>query len=437
MERAPGAKGISMKAEKPTSKDTRKTGWRHWLRVLGPGLTTGAADDDPSGIATYSVVGAQHGNAFLWSAFATWPLMACVQMTCARVGMVSGAGLGEAFRKKLPRGVPVLLTLALFAANAINIAADLEGMGEAMSMLHLGPSLLYVVLFGVLLAFLGIRLPYPAIAKVLKWLALALLAYVVTAFLAKPDWAAIAHDIVHPPLPAASQTWQALVAILGTTISPFLFYWQAGQEIEEQKEEGKTTPRARRNATQSEILDRRVDVGAGTFASNLVMFFIILTASLTLHAHGTPHIETTKDAAEALRPIAGQGAYLLFTIGLVGTGLLAIPTLAGSAAYAFAETFSWRYGLAEKFARAVPFYAVYVAAIAGGVALDLAGVPAVKALVWSAIVNGLLAPIVLVALIAVVTDRKLMNGQPSPPFMVAVVALTAGLMAAAGVAMFL
>ncbi|MET0231434.1 MAG: divalent metal cation transporter [Rhodanobacteraceae bacterium] len=414
-----------------------KKGWRHWIGVLGPGLTAGAADDDPSGIATYSVVGAQHGNAFLWSAFATWPLMACVQMTCARVGMVSGAGLGEAIRKKLPRGVPLLLTFALFVANAINIAADLEGMGEAMSMLHLGPSLLYVVIFGVLLAYIGVRLPYASIARVLKWLALALIAYVVTAFLAGPDWSAIAHDVVHPPLPAGKDAWQALVAILGTTISPFLFYWQAGQEIEEQKEAGKMTPRERCNATRSELIDRRVDVGAGTFASNLVMFFIILTASLTLHAHGTTQIETTKDAAEALRPVAGQGAYLLFTIGLVGTGLLAIPTLAGSAAYAFAETFSWRYGLAEEFRRAVPFYAVYIAAIAGGVALDLAGVSAVKALVWSAIVNGLLAPVVLVALIAVVTDKKLMNGQPSPPLMVAVVALTAALMAAAGVAMFL
>jgi Mn2+/Fe2+ NRAMP family transporter len=426
-----------MKARKSSSAPRAVSRWRHWLGVLGPGLTTGAADDDPSGIATYSVVGAQHGNAFLWSAFATWPLMACVQMTCARVGMVSGAGLGDAIKRKLPRGFPLFLTLALFAANAINIAADLEGMGEAVSMLHLGPSLLYVVLFGVLLAYLGVRLPYASIARVLKWLALALLAYVITAFLSKPDWAAIAHDVVHPPLPAGKDAWQALVAILGTTISPFLFYWQAGQEIEEQKEQGKTTPRERCNASDSEILDRRVDVGAGTFASNLVMFFIILTASLTLHAHGAPHIETTKDAAEALRPIAGQGAYLLFTIGLVGTGLLAIPTLAGSAAYAFAETFSWRYGLSEKFAKAIPFYAVYVAAIAGGVALDLAGVSAVKALVWSAIINGLLAPIVLVALVAVVTDRKIMKGQPSPPFMVAMVALTAGLMAAAGVAMFL
>jgi len=426
-----------MKAKKSTAAAGAPSRWRHWLGVLGPGLTTGAADDDPSGIATYSVVGAQHGNAFLWSAFATWPLMACVQMTCARVGMVSGAGLGEAIKKKLPRGVPLVLTLALFVANAINIAADLEGMGEAVSMLHLGPSLLYVVLFGVLIAYLGVRLPYASLARVLKWLALALLAYVITAFLAKPQWALIAHDVLHPPVPHGKDAWQALVAILGTTISPFLFYWQAGQEIEEQKAAGKKTPRERCNATDAEILDRRVDVGAGTFASNLVMFFIILTASLTLHAHGTTHIETTKDAAEALRPVAGEGAYLLFTIGLVGTGLLAIPTLAGSAAYAFAETFSWRYGLAEEFARAVPFYAVYVAAIGGGIALDVAGVSAVKALVWSAIVNGLLAPIVLAALLLVVADKKLMNGQPSPPFMIAVVALTVILMAAAGVAMFL
>jgi len=417
--------------------EKKKPRWKHWLGVLGPGLTTGAADDDPSGIATYSVVGAQYGNAFLWSAFATWPLMACVQMTCARVGMVSGQGLGAALKKKLPTSLAALLAFALFAANAINIAADLAGMGEAMSMLHLGPALLYVVVFGVALAVFGVRLPYASIAKWLKWLALALIAYVITAFLAKPEWGHIAHDVIHPPLPSGKDAWQALVAILGTTISPFLFYWQAGQEIEEQKEAGKKTTRERMNASRSEIIDRRVDVGAGTFASNAVMFFIILTASLTLHAHGTTHIETTKDAAEALRPVAGQWAYLLFTVGLVGTGLLAIPTLAGSAAYAFAETFSWRYGLNEKFAHAVPFYAVYIASIAGGIVLDLVGVSAVKALVWSAVINGLLAPIVLAALIAVVVDKKLMKGQPSSKWMVGVVSLTALLMAAAGVAMFI
>src|SRR5690349_48605 len=385
---------------------------RKWWRALGPGLITGAADDDPAGIATYSVVGAQFGNAFLWSAFATWPLMACVQMTCARVGLVSGAGLGCAVRKKFPQWVGAVLALALFAANAINIAADLAGMGEATSLLHLGPALLYVLLFGVVLAFIGVRLPYATIAKFLKWLALALLAYVVSAFLAKPQWSQVAHDVLHPSLPHGREGWQALVAILGTTISPYLFYWQAGQEIEEQKEEGKTSKAQRVNATKGEIGERRADVAAGTIASNAVMFFIILTASITLHAHGTTHIETTKQAAEALRPVAGDLAFLIFSIGLVGTGLLAIPTLAGSAAYAFAETFDWRYGLDERFRRAVPFYAVYIAAIVGGIVLNLAGVPAVKALVWSSVVNGLLAPIVLIALLAVIVDKKLMKGQP-------------------------
>ena len=410
---------------------------RKWLRTLGPGLITGAADDDPAGIATYSVVGAQFGNAFLWSAFATWPLMACVQMTCARVGLVSGAGLGCAIRKKFPRWIGAGLAFALFAANAINIAADLAGMGEATSLLHLGPALLYVILFGAVLAVLGVRLPYATIAKFLKWLALALLAYVVSAFLAKPQWSQVAHDVFHPSLPRDRDGWQALVAILGTTISPYLFYWQAGQEIEEQKDDGKTTKAQRANASDEEIGERRADVAAGTIASNAVMFFIILTASITLHAHGTTHIETTRQAAEALRPVAGDFAFLIFTIGLVGTGLLAIPTLAGSAAYAFAETFDWRYGLNERLRRAVPFYAVYVAAIVGGIALNLAGIPAVKALVWSSVVNGLLAPIVLVALLAVIVDKKLMKSQPSPTGMVIVVAITAILMAGAAVALFL
>ncbi len=408
----------------------------NWLRSLGPGLITGAADDDPAGIATYSVVGAQFGNAFLWSAFVTWPLMACAQMTCARIGLVSGAGLGSAIRKKLPRWVGALLAIGLLAANAINIAADLAGMGEAMSMLHLGPALVYVALFGVALAVLGVRLPYATIARVLKWLALALLAYVVSAFLAKPDWSRVLHDVFVPSLPRGKDQWEALVAILGTTISPYLFYWQAGQEIEEQKDVGKMSERSRVNASRSEIRERRIDVASGTIASNLVMFFIILTASATLHAHGTTHIETTKQAAEALRPVAGDAAFVLFTIGLVGTGLLAIPTLAGSAAYAFAETFDWRYGLNEKFRRAVPFYGVYVAAIVGGIVLNLVGVSAVRALVWSAIVNGLLAPVVLFVLLAVIVDAKLMKGQQSPKIAVALVALTALLMTAAGIAMF-
>ena len=209
---------------------------RKWFRVLGPGVIAGAADDDPAGIATYSVVGAQFGNAFLWSAFATWPLMACVQMTCARVGLVSGAGLGAAIRRKLPRWVGATLAIALLFANGINIAADLAGMGEAMSLMHLGPAMLYVALFGIALAVLGVRLPYATIAKFLKWLALALVAYVIAAFLAKPDWSKVAHDVFVPSLPKDRDGWEALVAILGTTISPYLFYWQAGQEIEEQKQ---------------------------------------------------------------------------------------------------------------------------------------------------------------------------------------------------------
>ena len=410
---------------------------RKWFRVLGPGVIAGAADDDPAGIATYSVVGAQFGNAFLWSAFATWPLMACVQMTCARVGLVSGAGLGCAIRRKLPRWVGAVLAIALLVANAINIAADLAGMGEAMSLMHLGPALVYVALFGIVLAVLGVKLPYATIAKFLKWLALALVAYVIAGFLARPDWSAVAHAVVTPSLPKDRDGWEALVAILGTTISPYLFYWQAGQEIEEQKDAGKLSEADRRNATQREIVERREDVAAGTLASNAVMFFIILAASATLHAHGTTHIETTKQAAEALRPVAGEFAFLIFSIGLVGTGLLAIPTLAGSAAYAFAETFDWRYGLNERFRRAVPFYAVYVAAIIGGIVLNLVGVPAVRALVWSAVVNGLLAPVVLAVLVAIVVDRKLMKGQPSPRIAVALVALTAVLMTGAAVAMFL
>jgi NRAMP (natural resistance-associated macrophage protein)-like metal ion transporter len=427
----------SVAIRQPLARGSTVTRFGKWLRTLGPGLITGAADDDPSGIATYSVVGAQFGNAFLWSAILTWPLMACAQMTCARIGLVSGAGLGCAIRKKLPRWIGGVLALALLVANAINIAADLAGMGEAMSMLHLGPALAYVALFGVVLAVLGVRLPYATIANALKWLALALFAYVLSGFLAKPDWPHVAHDVFAPTFPHGRDGWQALVAILGTTISPYLFYWQAGQEIEEQKDAGKMSERSRVNASRKEIRERRIDVASGTIASNVVMFFIILTASATLHAHGTTHIQTTRQAAEALRPVAGDAAFLLFAVGLVGTGLLAIPTLAGSAAYAFAETFDWRYGLNERFRRAVPFYGIYIAAIAGGIVLNLAGMSAVRALVWSAVINGLLAPIVLFVVLAVMVDARLMKNQRSPTIAVAIIALTALLMSAAGVAMFL
>ena len=416
---------------------SKERGIKRVLRALGPGVTTGAADDDPSGVTTYSGVGAQFGTSFLWSALLTWPLMGCVQMMCARVGMVTGMGLAGAMREKFPRWVVGLIALALLIANTINIASDLSGMADAAQMLGAGPSRVYVWVFGLGICLLTVRLRYQQIAQVLKWLAVALFAYVITAFLAHPHWPGVLHDAVIPSLPHGQPAWAALVAILGTTISPYLFFWQAGQEIEEEKAKGRRLLVHRRGATSHEIIDRRIDVGVGTFFSNLVMFFIILTTAVTLHQHGIVTITTTKEAAQALRPLAGDYAYFLYTIGIVGTGLLAIPTLAGSAAYAFAETFDWNYGLNEKLNSAVSFYLVFILATLGGVVLDFLNIDPIRALYWTAILNGLLAPFLLVALLLVSNDEHIMQGQCSSSITRRVVMLTTVIMFVAGIAMFL
>ena len=406
------------------------------LKALGPGVTTGAADDDPSGIATYSVVGAQFGTGFLWAAWFTWPLMGCVQMMCARVGMVTGMGLAGALRQKFPRWLVAAIAVALLLANTINIASDLSGMADAAEMLGAGSSHVWVWVFGLGICSATVLLRYHQIANVLKWLALALGAYIAAAFLVTSDWGSVLKAASIPALPKGGAAWGALVAILGTTISPYLFFWQAGQEVEEEKAMGRLVLISRRGATGKELRDRRIDIGVGTFFSNVVMFFVILTTAMTLHAHGVTKIATTREAAEALRPLAGEGAYFLYTLGLVGTGLLAIPTLAGSAAYAFAETFDWAYGLDEKFQNAVSFYLVFIVATVAGAAMDLFDVNPIKALYWSAIVNGLLAPFLLVALFLVATDRKIMQRQTSSTITRWVVGTTTVVMFGAAVGMF-
>jgi NRAMP (natural resistance-associated macrophage protein)-like metal ion transporter len=406
------------------------------LRALGPGVTTGAADDDPSGIATYSVAGAQLGTSMLWTALVTWPLMGCVQMMCARIGMVTGRGLAGALRQKFPAWLVGVFSVALLIANTINIAADLAGMGDAAEMLGGGPSQFYEALFGLGICVAIVRLRYHQIASVLKWFALALFAYVITAFIVKPDWSEVLRATFSPSWPRGHDAWAMLVAILGTTISPYLFYWQAGQEVEEEMAMGRRLLVSRQGATSTEIADRRIDIGIGTLFSNLVMFFIILTTAVTLHRAGETDIATTRDAAEALRPLAGNLAGLLYTVGVIGTGLLAIPTLAGSAAYAFAETFGWAYGLDNKFRQAVSFYSVFIVATVVAIAIDFVGVDPIKALFWSAVVNGLLAPFLLVCVFLLASDSNVMLGQPSSRVTRVVVALTTVLMFGAAIGMF-
>jgi NRAMP (natural resistance-associated macrophage protein)-like metal ion transporter len=419
-----------------THQPKRKNIVRRFLSVLGPGLITGAADDDPSGIATYSIAGAQLGTSLLWTAFITWPLMAPVQMMCARIGMCTGQGLAGALRAKFPKRLVAGVVVGLLIANTINVGADLSGMADAAEMLAGLNSHYFVVLFGVIIAYATIRFRYYQIANVLKWLAASLFAYIITAIVIRPDWTTIVRDTFVPSWPKGHEAWATLVAILGTTISPYLFFWQASQEVEEEKALGRRMRVRRMGATSEEIMNRKLDVGVGTFFSNLVMYFIILTTALTLHPHGVTHIETTRQAAEALRPLAGRFAATLFTLGIVGVGLLAIPTLTGSAAYAFAETFHWRQGLDQKFKSARAFYGIIILSTFAGIVLDFAKVNPVKALFWTAVINGLLAPVLLVGILMVASDRKIMHNQCGSLLGRAVVGLTTALMFGAAIGMF-
>lgn len=410
---------------------------RRFFSLLGPGLITGAADDDPSGIATYSIAGAQMGTAMLWTALVTWPLMGAVQFMCARIGMVTGAGLGSALRQKVPRWLLLSGAFGLLIANTINVGSDLSGMADAAAMLTGINSHVSVVVFGIAIAFATIRFHYHQIAMIMKWLAAVLLAYVVTAFIAGPNWGRVLRDTFIPSWPRNHAAWENLVAILGTTISPYLFFWQAAEEVEEEKTMGRRLLRQRQGATKQEIIDRKIDVGVGTFFSNFVMYFVILTTALVLHPHGVTNIETSKQAAEAFRPLVGTLAYLLYTLGIIGVGFLAIPTLAGSAAYAFAETFSWKEGLDEPFRGAIPFYVVLIFSILVGVAIDFLNINPLKALFWTAVINGVLAPFLLVGILVVASDRKLMQSQPSSWLSLAAVGVITVMMFGAAAAMFL
>lgn len=410
---------------------------RQFIRTLGPGIVTGAADDDPSGIATYSIAGAQLGTSLLWTALLTWPLMTMVQMMCARVGMVTGRGLAGALRRKFDRRVVLVAALGLLGANTINIGADLAGMADAGEMLTGINSHWLVVGFGIAIASATVWLRYYQIANTLKWLCLTLFAYVITAFVVHPNWSETIRDTFSPSWPKGSAAWQTLVAILGTTISPYLFFWQASQEVEEEKAIGRRMCRERQGATKREIVNRKMDVGLGAFFAVLIMYFIMLTTASTLHRNGVTNIETSRQAAEVLGPLAGRFAAVIYTVGILGVGFLAIPTLSGSAAYALAETLSWKEGLDEKPKAAKAFYAVIIASTAAGIALDFANVNPVRALFWTAVINGLLAPFLLLGLLVVASNKTLMMGQPSSMLSRVLVGATILIMFGAAFGMFL
>jgi NRAMP (natural resistance-associated macrophage protein)-like metal ion transporter len=387
-----------------------------FFRDLGPGLITGAADDDPSGISTYSVAGAAYGYAGLWTALFYFPLMAAVQLMCARLGMVTGRGLAAVIRTRYPPPVLWFACALLIVANVFNIGADLGGMADALQMVIGIPSYFGTPFFAFLIIALLFLTSYRTIARIFKWMTVALFAYVITAFLARPDWSQVMRSTFIPHLEWTRAYLSVLVGILGTTISPYLFFWQAAQEVEEDRERGKTTVAQRRGATDQELVTATKDVVTGMLLSNLVMYFIILTTAATLNAHGMKNIETARQAAEALRPLAGKGAYWLFAFGLVGTGMLGVPVLAGSCAYAIAEAARWRAAsLNKKFHRAQRFYGVIALSVLVGLALNYAGFNAVKMLFWSAVLNGVLAPPLVILVVLLTSDKKVMGKRANAP----------------------
>ncbi|MGF6381712.1 NRAMP (natural resistance-associated macrophage protein)-like metal ion transporter [Paraburkholderia atlantica] len=382
---------------------------RSWIRRLGPGLITGAADDDPSGIGTYSQAGAQFGFNLLWVILITYPLMTAIQLVSAQIGRVTGKGLASNIRAHYPAWLLYGAVALLVVANVINIAADLSAMGAAAGLLLPGPQHLYVVGLGAFSVILQIFVPYERYARILKWTALSLLAYVAVAFIVPIPWGEVARAIVLPRISLTSDYLTMVVAVLGTTISPYLFFWQASQEVEEMRSAPEQAP-LRRVPHQAPAQLRRIrfDTWVGMGVSNFVAFFIMLTAAATLHLH---HIEvkTSADAARALEPFAGRFAYVLFALGIIGTGMLALPVLAGSAAYAAAGSFRWRSSLALHLTLAREFYAVIALAIVGGVAITFMHFDPIRALYWSAVINGVTAVPIMVIMMLIARSRRVMG----------------------------
>ena len=389
-------------------KPIKKT--RDYWHTLGPGLTTGASDDDPSGIATYSQTGAQYGFQLLWLSIVTFPLMSIVQEMCARIGIVTGRGLAGNIRKHFSKRLLYISTLLLFGANAFNIGANLGAMAEAVQLIQ--PAMNYVFLvvgFVALSLLLQIFLPYARYARYLKWLALVLLAYIASTLLANLNWGEVLEKAVTPSISFNKDQILLICAILGTTISPYLFFWQTSQEVEERALEGRTDVMKKHSPDPHAISRMRVDVWSGMLLSNIVMFFIIAAAGALLFSQGITNIDSAAQAAEALRPVAGDATYYLFAAGIIGTGLLAIPVLAGSSSYAVSESFGWKEGLSRSFKQAHAFYGVLIFSMLIGLAINFIGIDPIKALIYSAIANGIVAPVVLAFIVLLSSNQRIMG----------------------------
>jgi NRAMP (natural resistance-associated macrophage protein)-like metal ion transporter len=413
-------KGIeeAKKIEKKVITKKPFTAAKEYWANLGPGLTTGASDDDPSGIATYSQTGAQYGFQLIWLSLFTFPLMAIVQEMCARIGLVTGQGLAANIRNHYARPVLYIATFFLVVANIFNIGADLGAMAQGTRLFDSQLNFAFLVIaFGIIILLLQIFTTYARYSKYLKYLALVLLSYIISSLYVHVDWLTVFRHTVIPSITFSKDQLFLICGILGTTISPYLFFWQTSQEVEEGILKGEHTVAERQHSVHPKDMKRlRVDVWTGMFVSNLVMFFIIAACAGTLYAHGITTINSAAEAAAALKPFAGNAAYVLFAIGIIGTGMLAIPVLAGSSSYAVSESFGWKFGLYRKLKNAYSFYGVIILSIVVGIGLNFIGLDPIKALIYSAIANGLVAPIILFFIVHLSSDKKIMGKHANKGF---------------------
>lgn len=427
---------VSKKASRAVKKTPAAKSTKQYWKTLGPGLVTGAAGQDPSGIATYSQTGARYGYHFLWLAAWLYPLDANLEAMCARIGLVTGRGLAANIRIHFNKRVLRLCATLLFIANAINIGADLGAMAKAVQLLK--PQFHFsslVIAFSVLTIGLQIFIPYARYAKYLKYLSFVLIAYVFSAIMAHLNWHDVAAHSLKPQLSFSKNDLIILCAILGTTISPYLFFWQTSQEVEEEILRGKKTIKMRQALTSKrEIRSTKIDVWSGMFFSELIMFFIIAACGGVLYTHGVTEITTATQAAEALRPFAGNATYWLFAIGIVGSGILAIPVLAGSSSYTVAESLKWREGLYRKLGQASAFYGIIIISVLVGLAINFIGIDPIKALIYAAVINGLVAPLIMALILIISSNKKVMGKWVNGPVSTAVGWLTTIAMSVAGIA---
>ena len=381
------------------------------LKLLGPGLITGASDDDPSGIGTYAIAGASLGYSTLWVAWVTFPLMASVQVICAKVAMVSGKGIAAVLREHYPRTLLYSVVLSLMVANTINAGADILAIAAGLNLLLPVPIMIAILPIASVILALQIWGSYKTIAKIFKWLTLTLFAYIGSALLAKPDWGEVLKATLIPTIHFEGTYLATMVAILGTTISPYLFFWQADQEVEEERARGRKTVSQRKGATNNELTHSFWDINIGMLLSNVVMYFIVLATAATLHQSGQTEVSSAAEAAEALRPLAGDAATILMALGLIGTGFLAVPILTGSAGYAVCEAMGWKCSLDSSPRQAKEFYLILCVSTVAGVVIDFIGVNPMAALFWTAVINGVLAPPLLAIIMLIANNKEVMGSR--------------------------